>query len=105
MSQQELLKKVIQVFEDTGIDYMVTGSTASSLQGEPRLSHDIDLVVDISKSAIDGLAAAFPMPDFYLDKNSILDAIDNEGMFNLIDVRSGDKADFWVLRDELPLET
>ena len=100
MSQQELLRKVIQALEDAGIDYMITGSMASSLQGEPRLTHDIDLVVDIQRSAADRLVAAFPSSDFYLAKNSILDAIDNKGMFNLIEPREGDKVDFWMLTDE-----
>jgi hypothetical protein len=36
MSQQELLERVIQVLTTLGIDYMVTGSAASSIQGEPR---------------------------------------------------------------------
>ncbi len=44
--------------------------------------------------------AAFPPPDFYLDKRSILDAIDSHGMFNLIEVKEGDKVDFWMLKDE-----
>ena len=50
MSQQELYKKVVQTLQDTGIEYMVTGSVASSLQVEPRSKHDIDLVVVIQKS-------------------------------------------------------
>lgn len=45
MSQQELLKKVIKVLEDARIQYMITGSVVSSLQGEPRSTHDIDMVV------------------------------------------------------------
>ena len=100
MSQQELLKKVIQVLEDTGIDYMVTGSVASSLQGEPRSTHDIDLVVAIQESAVKKLLEAFPPPDFYLDEHSILDAISRQDMFNLIDVNEGYKVDFWILTDE-----
>ena len=40
MSQQELLKKVIQALEHAGIDYMLTGSIVSSLQGEPRSTHE-----------------------------------------------------------------
>ena len=100
MSQQELLRKVIKALEAAEIDYMVTGSIASSLQGEPRLTHDIDLVADVPKSAVDGLVAAFPSPDFYLDRNSILDAIDNRGMFNLLEVAGGGKVDFWMLTDE-----
>lgn len=82
------------------IPYMVTGSIASSLQGEPRASHDIDLVVEIKLSVVDALVAAFPPPAFYLDKDAILDALARQGMFNLIDVRSGDKVDFWVLTDD-----
>ena len=46
MSQQELLKRVVQILTGSGIDYMVTGSVASSLQGEPRSTHDIDLVIE-----------------------------------------------------------
>lgn len=42
----------------------------------------------------------FPSPGFYLDEESIIDAIKRRGMFNLIDVHSGDKVDFWLLTDE-----
>jgi hypothetical protein len=45
MSQQELLKQIVPVLTAAGIDYIVTGSIASSMQGEPRLTHDIDLVI------------------------------------------------------------
>ncbi len=41
MSQQELLKRVITALKNTSIQYMLTGSLVSSLQGEPRLTHDI----------------------------------------------------------------
>jgi hypothetical protein len=34
MSQQELLKRVVQVLETAGIEYMLTGSVVSSLQGD-----------------------------------------------------------------------
>jgi len=100
MSQQELLKKVFQILEDIGIEYMITGSIASSLQGEPRSTHDIDIVVSIQKSAVTALFAAFPTPDFYLNRQSIIDAIDTQGMFNLIDSKEGDKVDFWMLTAE-----
>ncbi len=44
MSQQKLLKKVLSVLNQAGIQYMLTGSIVSSLQGEPRSTHDIDVV-------------------------------------------------------------
>ena len=97
MSQQELLKKVVRVLEQAGVQYMLTGSVVSSLQGEPRATHDIDVVVAIHASQAMELVKAFPSPGFYLDRNSILAAIDSKGMFNLIDLKEGDKVDFWLL--------
>jgi len=99
MSQPELLKKVIQTLDAIGIDYMVTGSVASSLQGEPRSTHDIDIVIAIGEPAIATLLASFPAPQYHLDKDSINDAMRSHGMFNLIDVQGGDKVDFWLLTD------
>lgn len=100
MSQSELLKKVVEALDGAGIEYLVTGSVASSLQGEPRSTHDIDLVVAIRREAVTQLLAAFPPPGYYLDEESIREAIDTRGMFNLIDVNSGDKVDFWMLTSE-----
>jgi hypothetical protein len=97
MPQQELLKTVVRALDAAGIDYMLTGSLASSMQGEPRSTHDIDIVVTIPRSSVPHLVAAFKEPDFYLDARSIEDAIQSEGMFNLIDTREGDKVDFWIL--------
>jgi len=103
VSQPELLKLAVQRLEAAGIDYMITGSVASSLQGEPRATHDIDIVVDIrgpAEAAAAGLKAAFPEPDFYLDEIAVRDAIVARAMFNLIDAREGDKVDFWLLTDD-----
>src|SRR3989339_1559544 len=100
MSQQELLKKVVQALKDAEIQYMITGSVASSLQGEPRSTHDIDVIVAIQKSAVKKLVESFSPPDFYADEDSIFDAINKQKMFNIIDVKEGDKVDFWILTDE-----
>jgi len=103
VSQPELLKLVARRLEAAGIEYMITGSVASSLQGEPRATHDIDVVVAVPADAAPvaaGLKAAFPEPDFYLDEAAVRDAIVARGMFNLIDAREGDKVDFWLLTDE-----
>ena len=100
LQPERLIRRVIQTLEDLGIEYMVTGSVASSLQGEPRSTHDIDLVVVLQRSTIQKLIDAFPPPDFYLSEASILDAIDTEDMFDIIDTNEGDKIDFWMLTDE-----
>jgi hypothetical protein len=100
MSQQELLRKVVQTLDAVGIDYMITGSVVSSLQGEPRASHDIDVVVAIPGSTVSRLVASFPPPDYYLDEESLRDAMRTGAMVNLIDVKGGDKVDFWPLTEE-----
>jgi hypothetical protein len=97
MSQQELLKKVVRTLEQLDIEYMVSGSMASSLQGEPRSTHDIDIVIDLPQSKARALAAAFPHPDYYLDAEAVAEAVSCQGMANLIDMTSGDKVDFWLL--------
>lgn len=97
MSQQELLAKVIATLDDNGVDHMLTGSMASSLQGEPRATHDVDVVVAIKETDIEELVAAFPAPRYYLSAESIHEAISHRSMFNLLDVVEGDKVDFWIL--------
>ena len=82
---------------------MLTGSLASSMQGEPRSTHDIDVVVAIpvdSPAAVDHLIASFPEPDFYVDRLAMESAIAARAMFNVLDTREGDKIDFWLLTDE-----
>lgn len=100
MSQQELVIKVVRVLEGAGIQYMATGSFVSSLQGEPRATHDFDVVIAIDKSQIHAVLAAFPPPDYYIDEKSIEEAIESKGAFNLIDIIGGDKVDFWLLTDD-----
>jgi hypothetical protein len=103
VSQPELLKLVARQLAGLGIEYMITGSLASSLQGEPRATHDIDVVLEVRAPAPDvarRLKAAFPEPDFYLDETAVREAISARGMFNLIDAHEGDKVDFWLLTDE-----
>ena len=57
------------------IEYMLTGSFVSSLQGEPRLTHDIDLVIDISKSEANKMISVFSKDIFYFDEDNIIHAI------------------------------
>ena len=75
MLQSRLLEKVIGFLSQNRIEYMVTGSVVSSLQGEPRSTHDIDLVVLLKSADAKKLADGFPSPDFYLNINSIEEAI------------------------------
>lgn len=100
MSPTELLRHVVEILDRAGIRYVLTGSVVSSLQGEPRSTHDIDIVVAIDRADIPSLLAAFPPPGFYVDEAAIREAIDTGGVFNVLNVVEGDKVDFWLLTDE-----
>jgi hypothetical protein len=91
---------VVAALEAAGVDYMVTGSLVSSMQGEPRATHDLDLVVAITPEVVEQLTAAFPEDEFYLDPEAAREAIDRQDMFNLISLASGDKVDFWLLTED-----
>jgi len=47
------------------IPYIVTGAVASIIYGEPRLTHDIDLVVELTDENVEKIVEAFPPGEFY----------------------------------------
>ena len=100
MLQPKLLIKVLALLNETQIDYMITGSLVSSIQGEPRATHDVDILVKITNAAIPTLIKTFQPPDYYISELAVEEAIQHESMFNLLDTTEGDKADFWIFTDE-----
>ncbi len=100
MLQPKLLIKVLAVLNENQIDYMITGSLVSSIQGEPRATHDVDILVNITHAAIPALIKAFTPPEYYISEPAMEEAIQHKSMFNLLDTTEGDKADFWILTDE-----
>ena len=100
MLQPKLLKKVLDLLDENHIDYMVTGSLVSSIQGEPRATHDVDILVNMTKDAIPSLINTFTPPGYYISEIAIDDAIKYKSMFNLLDTTEGDKVDFWVLTND-----
>jgi hypothetical protein len=100
VAQQDLLRTVVRSLEAAGIEYMITGSIASSLQGEPRLTHDLDFVVAIAPDHVSVLLEAFPSPDFYVSAAAIDEALQTNGMFNVLHAAEGDKVDFWILTSD-----
>jgi len=87
------------VLDAQRIEYLVTGSLASSVYGEPRATHDIDLVVAMNAAAIAPLLEAFPPPEFYLSEAAMHEALATNGMFNLLATAEGDQVNFWMRTD------
>ena len=75
---------------------MVFGSITSGAYGEPRLTLDIDIVVNLTAEKIDPLCASFPAKDFYVSREAAVAAVAQRGQFNIIDPESGNKIDFMI---------
>jgi hypothetical protein len=51
VEQADLLRRAIDVLEDQRIVYLLVGSLASGVYGEPRLTADVDVVVELNLPA------------------------------------------------------
>lgn len=96
MEQDELLGRVVETLERLQLPYLVTGSIATILYGEPRFTNDIDVVVQLPLEAAGALVDAFPAPEFYADVQQVREAIARHGQFNVIHPASGLKVDFVI---------
>jgi hypothetical protein len=99
LSELEVLKDVCARLERAGVAYMLTGSMAMNYYAEPRMTRDIDIVVELEHVSADALAAAFE-PDYYVSREAVAAAIAQRGMFNLLHLDSVVKVDFIVRKAE-----
>lgn len=96
--QFEILKQVAEVLEKINVPYMVTGSFAANFYAIPRMTRDIDIVLEILSSDREKVFNAFST-EFYVDKNAMSQAVEHEGMFNIIHTQTIIKIDFIVRKD------
>ena len=82
-------------FEVLGVDYLVGGSIASSVFGEPRQTVDADLVAHLQPGNAGPLVEQLS-GEFYADLAAILAAIQTQGSFNLIHLETMTKVDVFV---------
>lgn len=96
MDELDVLHDVATRLEEAGIPYMLTGSMALNFYAEPRMTRDIDLVLDVQNDEISQLVSAF-QPEYYIPREAVERAVRQRSMFNLIHQESVLKIDF-VLR-------
>ncbi len=89
----DLLQAMKALLEGAGIPYMVVGSFASTVHGEPRTTLDLDLVIDPTPASLDLFLASVDMDAFYVDPDVARDALRARSMFNIVDMNSAWKAD------------
>jgi hypothetical protein len=90
------LQRVVEILEDAQVPWMLTGSVAAAYYATPRATQDIDVVVDPGEAALHRVVDGFLAADFYVDRETALDALRSRGQFNAIDPDSGWKVDLLV---------
>jgi hypothetical protein len=100
VEQDELLRRMVEVLEEQGITYLLVGSLASGVYGEPRFTQDIDVVVELRPIQVARLCEAFPAPEYYVSEAAAREAVACGGQFNVIHPTSGLKIDFMVARGD-----
>lgn len=103
MQSPDLLTLFLEPLEKSGIRYFVTGSIASIFYGEPRLTHDIDVVIHLPPLDVSRFSSFFPSEKFYCPPDEVIQIECNRrpyGHFNLIHHESGFKADIYPDADD-----
>lgn len=102
MQDPNFISLFVAPLEGAGIRYMIAGSVASSIYGEPRNTLDIDMVVLPDPVQINQFPALFPEADYYLPPTEVI-AIESRreanGHFNIIHHNTGLKADIYLSRN------
>jgi hypothetical protein len=93
-----LLRELVGLLGTLGIPYMVVGSFASSVHGEPRTTLDLDLVIDPTGPKLESLLQQLPADRYYVDAEAARDARKHRSMFNVIHLPSGWKLDLIIQR-------
>ncbi|MHC4510596.1 MAG: nucleotidyl transferase AbiEii/AbiGii toxin family protein [Planctomycetota bacterium] len=101
MSEElEVLKIVTGRLNDAGIPYMISGSIAANYYTIPRMTRDIDIVVELKQSDVDKFVGLFE-GDFYVDREMVTEEVSRQGTFNLIHNQYVIKIDF-IMKSSSP---
>jgi hypothetical protein len=91
----EVALAVARALEQCGIDYTLGGSVATSLQGEPRSTNDIDFAVKLTERSVQPFMLALG-PDFEVDEEALIDAIRRRRSTNIFHLPSMTKIDLFI---------
>jgi len=97
--QLEFVKLIASRLDSAGIPYMMTGSMALAIYSVPRMTRDIDFVVEAAPGDVEKIVDLFSM-DCYIDRDGVRQAVRERGMFNIIHNDWVIKADFLVRKHE-----
>ena len=98
MQEVNLYQFFTDKLNDSSIKYAVTGSVAAIIYGEPRTTHDIDIVIENDLKDVNKLISIFPENEFYCPPVEVLKTEilrSSRGHCNIIHHKTGFKADVY----------
>lgn len=103
MQQSNLFSIFTDPISKSGLKYFIGGSVASIVYGEPRLTHDIDLIIYLANEKVEQFLELFPDNEFYrppieVARNEI--KLGEKGHFNIIHHETGFKADIYFVGND-----
>jgi hypothetical protein len=103
MHEINLFSIFVDRLNNAEIKFFIGGSVASIVYGEPRLTHDIDLVLFLNKDEVKSLIENFPIDEFYSPPEDVIHTElkrGAEGHFNIIHHSTGFKADIYFVGND-----
>ena len=95
LTELDILRDVCTRLEKARIEYMLTGSMAMNYYAQPRMTRDIDIVVQLEASDAARVVSAFA-PDYFVPDEALHSALQERGMVNLLHLESVVKVDLIV---------
>lgn len=92
------LSKLVAVLDRLGIRFHITGGLTSVAYGEPRLTQDVDLVLDRDRvlTVQDEFLSLLSQAGFHFSEQAARRAIESRQMFQLLDIDQVIKVDLYV---------
>lgn len=90
--QQSVLDQVAHCLDDADIPYMLSGSLAMNYYAKPRMTRDVDLVLEVMVADLPRLGEKLGS-GYYFDEDAAKSAIEHQTMFNIIHLQSLVKID------------
>ncbi len=82
-TELDIIRDVSDRLSHAGIPYMLTGSLAMNYYVTPRMTRDIDVVLEVSPQDAARIVKLFEA-DYYVSNDAVVDAIATATSFNLI---------------------
>ena len=96
----DLLIRITEALESKNIPYMLSGSVAMNSYTVPRMTLDIDIVIELREKNLPAFLSLFD-DKYYINHDTVANEVKRLGMFNIIDHETGFKIDFIVRNNSI----